>query len=150
MDSKYHSMMEKAFLTGGLLDALLEAEAADGYVTEDAIRAAADIFAMPAAAVYDTVSFYGMLHSAPKCTHEIRVCRGASCHVDDAESIRLALERYLGITMGEATPGRSCDLDYMACQGRCGDGPVISIDGELYTRQTAESVVELLKKGGIQ
>ncbi len=149
-DNKYRSMMEEAHQCGGLLDGLLAAEAADGYVTEAAVREAADVFGMTPATVYDTVSFYGMLDLEPKCDHEVRLCMGAACHVDGGDSVRVALERYLGIAMGETTQERSCSLNYMACQGRCGDGPVVMIDGKTYEKVTDESVVILLKEGGIQ
>ncbi len=149
-DNNYHEMMEQAHQNGGLLDGLLAAEAADGYVTEAAIREAAAVFGMTPAAVYDTVSFYGMLDLTPKCAHEVRLCRGASCHVDGGDNVRAALEKYLGIAMGEATPERGCSLDYMACQGRCGDGPVVMIDGKTYDKVTAEGVAALLKEGGIR
>lgn len=150
MDKKYRAMMEQAHKEGGLLDGLLAAETVDGYVTEEAMYEAAEVFGMTPAAVYDAASFYGMLNLSPKCAHEVRVCRGGSCHVDGAEQIRTALEEYLGISMGESTPGRSCKLDYMACQGQCGEGPVVMIDGEMYLKQTAEQVIETLKKGGIR
>lgn len=142
--------MEQAHQSGGLLDGLLAAEMADGYVTEEALRAAAQVFEMPLAAVYDTASFYEMLDLAPKCPHEVRLCRGAACHVDGGGSVRATLERYLGIAMSESTADGSCRLDYMACQGRCGDGPVVMIDGEIYEKVTAEGVIALLKKGGIR
>lgn len=150
MENQYLAMMEQAHQGGGLLDGLLAAESADGYVTEEAIRTAAAVFGMSPAEVYDTATFYGMLHLSPRCAHEIRLCRGGSCHVDGADNIRAALEEYLGIRMGEAAPDRSCDLDYMACQGQCGDGPAVMIDGELYTKQTAEKVIARLKEGGIR
>lgn len=149
-DNNYRAMMEQACENGGLLDGLLAAEAADGYVTEAAIRAAAEVFGLTPAAVYDTVSFYGMLDLTPNCTHKVLLCRGAACHVDGGDRVRAALEEYLGISMGQSTAERSCSLDYMGCQGRCGDGPVLMIDGTTYERVTAEKAVDLLKKGGIR
>lgn len=150
MENKYLPMMEKARAEGGLLDGLLAAQQADGYLTEDALHAAAAAFGMTPAAVYDAASFYGMLDLVPKCAHEVRLCRGGSCHVDGAEAVRSALENYLGIPMGSAAADRSCDLDYMACQGQCGEGPVVMVDGRLYLAQTPESVIEVLKKGGVR
>lgn len=150
MSKKYRTILNKAHEDGGLLDGLLALRRLDGHLTEEAMRQAAEVFGMTPAAVYDAASFYGMLNLSPKCTHEIQVCRGGSCHVDGAENICAALEDHLGIKMGETTPERSCSLDYMACQGQCGEGPVVMIDGILYLRQTTESVMEALKKGGIR
>lgn len=150
MSKEYRAILKKAHKDGGLLDGLLAVQELDGHLTEEAMRQAAEVFGMTPAAVYDAASFYGMLDLSPKCTHEIRLCRGGSCHVDNADGVRAALEQYLGIVMGEATPSRSCDLDYMACQGQCGEGPVVMIDGELHLRQTAETVIDILKKGGIR
>lgn len=149
MENKYFAMMKKISGDGGVLDALLAAQAQDGYVTEEAISAAAQVFGKTSAAVYDTASFYGMLDLIPRCTHQVRLCRGGSCHVDGADAIRVALEQYFGVEMGQATPSRSCDIGYIGCQGQCGEGPVVTIDDEMYFKQTADSVIELLKKGGI-
>lgn len=141
--------MEKAHQNGGLLDALLAAQKIDGYVTEEAMHEAAAVFGMTPAAVYDAASYYTMLHLAPGCAHEIRICGSAPCHVAGSEDVRKAVEDYLGIRIGETSEDRRFRLTWMACQGRCGEGPAIAIDGSIYTKVTAGKAVTLLKEGGI-
>lgn len=148
MENKYMNIITTAQENGGLLDAMLACQAQDGYLTEDAIHALADAFGMFPASVYETASFYTMLRLAPPAGRtDIRICRGAPCHVAGAPAVIAAIESELGVKIGHATQDGSHFFGYTECLGQCQHSPALLINGKLHTELTPESAVELIRKG---
>jgi len=52
--------------------------------------------------------------------------------VAGATEVVAALEKELGINMGETTPDGLFTLEFTECIGQCQDNPVISINGKPY------------------
>lgn len=127
-----------------LLSALHRAQQQDGYVTRTAIDAIAEELGIPAAQVYETASFYAMLYLEPQGRHKIQLCESAPCHVAGAQEIVDALERELGISMGETTPDGRVTLEYIQCCGQCQEAPVILVDGTMHGRMSADQVPGIL------
>lgn len=149
MKNKYTKIITAARETGGLLDAMLACQAQDGWLTEDAILALADAFGMFPASVYETASFYTMLRLAPPAGRtDIRICRGAPCHVAGAPAVIAAIEKELGVKIGHAARDGSYFFGYTECLGQCQHSPALLINGKLYTGLTPESAVKLIRKGG--
>ena len=74
----YENVIQKALADGGLLDALLALQNAEGYVSEDGLKALAKHAKVSPAELYDAASFYSMLRFAPPAKKEILVCRGTA------------------------------------------------------------------------
>lgn len=149
MENNYKAIITAAQANGGLLDAMLACQAQNGYLTEDAIHALADAFEMFPTSVYETASFYTMLRLAPPVGRvDIRICRGAPCHVAGAPAVITAIEKELDVKIGHATPDGNYFFGYTECLGQCQHSPALLINGKLYTELTPESAVELVRKGG--
>lgn len=131
-----------------LLDSLLALQAQDGYLTPEGLEALAKARRVPAAQIYDAASFYSMLRFSPPGKVRIQICRGAPCHVAGAAEVITALEKALGIQMGESTPDGQYALAYTECIGQCQASPSLLVNGRLYTDMSATKVTELLNKGG--
>ena len=107
----YENVIQKALADGGLLDALLALQNAEGYVSEDALNALAEYAKVSPAELYDAASFYSMLRFAPPAKTEIRICRGTACHSADNADVVTALEAETGLKMGESN--ESCSLGWV-------------------------------------
>ena len=138
----YESIIEKALTDGGLLDALLALQDAEGYVSEDALRALADHVEVSPAELYDAASFYSMLRFAPPAKIEIRVCRGTACHSADNAALAAALEAATGLKMGESSERFS--LGWVECLGQCQSAPNLLINGKLFQNVDVGSIPTLL------
>ena len=68
----YEQIITDAMRDGGLLDALLSLQKAEGYVSEDALSALAKHAGVSDAALYDAASFYSMLRFTKPAQIEIR------------------------------------------------------------------------------
>lgn len=142
MADHYQSIIEEALRDGGLLDALLALQNAEGYVSEDALRALAAHAKVSPAELYDAASFYSMLRFAPPARTEIRICRGTACHSADNAALVAALESATGLKMGESNEAYS--LDFVECLGQCQSASNLLINGELFQNVDADSIPILL------
>ena len=138
----YQSIITAALSDGGLLDALLALQKAEGYVSEDALSALAARVGVSPAELYDAASFYSMLRFEPPAQVEIRVCRGTACHSGGNAELIAALEAAAGVKLGESNERYS--LGWVECLGQCQAAPNVLINGELFTNVEIEKIPELL------
>ena len=138
----YENVIQKALADGGLLDALLALQNAEGYVSEDALKALAKHAKVSPAELYDAASFYSMLRFTPPAKTEIRICRGTACHSADNAALVAALEMATGLKMGESN--ESFSLDFVECLGQCQAAPNLLINGKLFQNVDAGSIPTLL------
>ena len=137
--------------SGALLDAISAVQRLDGYLSDAGVEAIAKAFGLPASRVYETASFYSMLHFQPKGVHVVEICRNAPCHVSGAQAVIDALEHALGIHVGETTADGQITLQYTECIGQCQSGPNLLVDGSLVSHVTPDQIPTLvgeLRKGG--
>ena len=140
--ANYQKIITAALSDGGLLDALLSLQKAEGYVSEDALKALAAHAGVSPAELYDTASFYSMLRFEKPARTEIRVCRGTACHSGGNAALVKALEEATGVKLGESNEKFS--LGWVECLGQCQAAPNLLINGELYTDVDLNKIPELL------
>ena len=138
----YEQIITGAMRDGGLLDALLALQKAEGYVSEGALAALAKHAGVSDAALYDAASFYSMLRFEAPAQTEIRVCRGTACHSGGNAELVKALENATGVKLGESNEKFS--LGWVECLGQCQAAPNVLINGELFTNVEIEKIPELL------
>ena len=138
----YQSIITAALADGGLLDALLALQKAEGYVSEGALEALAAHVGVSPAELYDAASFYSMLRFEKPAQTEIRVCRGTACHSGGNAELVAALEKATGVKLGESNETYS--LGWVECLGQCQAAPNLLINGELYTDVDLNKIPELL------
>lgn len=131
-----------------VLDALKAKQAEAGFLTEDAIIAVAKEYGMAPSEVYETATFYSMLHVGKKADHVIEVCGSTCCDAAAAKTLIEALSKELGVKAGETTADGKWMLRRCECLGRCGTAPNVMIDNELITGATAEAVINRIKEIG--
>ena len=140
--ASYESIINTALSDGGLLDALLALQKAEGYVSEGALSALASHVGVRDAELYDAASFYSMLRFSKPAQYDIRVCRGTACHSGGNADLVAALEKATGVKLGESNERYS--LGWVECLGQCQAAPNVLINGELYTNVDLDKIPELL------
>lgn len=144
MSTARQSVQSVKEASGSLLEAFLAVQEAEGYLTEAALKAVSEAYAIPMTQIYETASFYSMFRFAPAGKTIIQVCRNAPCHVAGAGDTVAALEQALGITIGETTKDGAFTLEYTECIGQCQASPSLVINGEVHTSVTSDKVAGLL------
>ena len=74
----------------------------------------------------------------------IRICESAPCHIAGADQVVAALEKELGIKMGETTADNKFTLEFAECVGQCQATPIITINSKPYGDMSAEKIPGVL------
>lgn len=129
---------------GGIIEAYHAVQREYSYIPEDAVAFAAQVFDMPKAKAYGVATFYSYLKVGPRGKNVIRICESAPCHIAGADKVVAALEKELGIKMGETTPDGKFTLEFTECVGQCQATPVITINSKPYGDVSADKVAAIL------
>ena len=131
---------------GGIIEAFHAVQSQLSYLPREVIAEAAQVFKIPVSEAYGVASFYSMFSTEPRGKNVIRICESAPCHVAGAAEVVQALERELGIFMGESTADGLFALEFTECVGQCQSTPVITINGEPYLDVNAAIIPGILAK----
>lgn len=129
---------------GNLIPLLQEIQARLGYLPKEVMQETADFLAIPEVEVYGVASFYNQFRFVPLGKHHTRVCMGTACHLAGGKLILEALERELGIKVGETSEDGEFSLERVACVGCCMLAPVMIAGDDIHPRMTPFKVEEAL------
>ncbi len=125
-----------------LLSILQEIQAKYRYISDYAQQEVARHLKIQPVEVYSVISFYAFLNSEPKGRNIVRVCKTISCEMKNKRSVVKAIERELGIKMGETTSDNKYTIEYTNCLGLCDEGPAMAINEKVFTKLTPEKAVQ--------
>ena len=120
----------------------------DGWLPEAALREVAEALDLTPAYCLSIASFYDMFHTEPVGRHSVEVCTNVSCAVSGAQQVLEALERELGIGVGETTEDGNVTLRAVECLGGCGWATVVSVDNRHHLHVAARDVPRIVKELG--
>lgn len=129
-----------------LLTILHEIQVKHRYISEYAQQEVARHLNIHPVEVYSVISFYAFFNSEPKGRNIVRLCKTISCEMKGKTLIEKAIERELGIKIGETTKDKKFTVEYANCLGLCDVAPAMSINDQVYTRLTPEIAVKLLNE----
>jgi formate dehydrogenase subunit gamma len=116
-----------------------------GYIDHDLIPLVATELNLSRADVHGVVTFYRDFRSAPVGRMTVRVCRAEACQSVGAEALVAAVERALGVKVGQTTDDGSTTLDQVFCLGNCALGPSAQINDRVYGRLDADRVMGIVR-----
>lgn len=129
---------------GGIIEAYHAIQKVYNYIPEEAVAEAAQVFNMPKADAWGVATFYSYFRVGERGRYVIRICESAPCHIAGADQVVAALEKELGIKMGETTADGKFTLEFAECVGQCQATPVITVNSKPYGDVTPEKVGEIL------
>ena len=116
-------------LEGPLLPILHAIQARFGHVPEAAIRLVAAELNLSRAEVYGVASFYHDFRAEPAGRHAVKLCRAEACQAAGGDAFAAAMERALGVSLGETSADRQVTLEPIYCLGLCAVAPAALVDG---------------------
>jgi NADH-quinone oxidoreductase subunit E len=128
-----------------LITTLQKIQAQEGYLSQEALIAAAKACEVSANEAFGAATFYAQFRFQAPGKHTIKVCLGTACHVRGGTRILEDLERDLDIPGGGTTADRLFSLEHVACFGSCALAPVMVVDDKVYGRMTPARAREILK-----
>ena len=117
-----------------------------GYLPREVLLHISEQLKIPYSEVTGVVSFYSFFSTVPRGRHIVRVCLGTACYVRGGKEVLSALEKQLGIKVGETTEDRFFSLEVGRCFGACGLAPVVMVDDNVHQRVKPSRVKDLLAR----
>ena len=116
----------------------------DGWVSEPAIRAVAEMLGMAQIRVLEVATFYTMFMLEPVGTHAlVQVCGTTPCALRGANELLAHCEKRLGPKDHRSADGKFYWQE-VECLGACSNAPMAMINDHYYEDLTVESFDKLL------
>jgi len=134
-----------------LISLLQEIQQEFSYLPREVMLEIAWFLGVSPSTVYSVTTFFNQFRFTPVGKHPIRICLGTACHLAGGKLVLETVERELDIKVGGVTADGQFGLERVACIGCCALAPVMTINGDVYSRLTPlkmEEVLTLLKSGG--
>lgn len=131
---------------GNLIMVLHRVQETFGYIPREVAFQVAEQLDVPLAKIYGVITFYHFFRLKRPGKHRIAVCMGTACYLKGGADLIKEFEQLLGTGLNTTTPDNRFSLEAVRCLGCCGLAPVMTIDGEVYGRLTAEQLPEILSK----
>ena len=130
-----------------LIAIMQDVQAEYKYLSPEVLELIAEKLHIGVAKVYSVATFYENFSLEAKGKYIIKVCDGTACHVRKSQPIYTAIREYLKLEGKQKTSANGLfTLETVACLGACGLAPVVTINDQVHSKMTPESMVELLQK----
>lgn len=131
---------------GSLVAILKEVQDKCAYLSEDAMIDVARGLNVPVSEVYEVATFYSFLSPWPLGDNVIRICKSTPCFLKNCDTVVKAVEKELGISIGETTEDGKFSLQLTNCIGACDMAPAMMVNKETYGNLTPEKVARILSE----
>jgi len=116
-----------------------------GFLTTDLMDAVAAYLGLTPIQVYELASFYSMFETRPVGRVQVSICTNISCMLCGSDQVVEAIERHLGVKVGESTPdGKFYLKREEECLAACNNAPMMMVDHVYYENLTPETAVKIL------
>ncbi|MGD9980351.1 MAG: NADH-quinone oxidoreductase subunit NuoE [Hyphomonadaceae bacterium] len=117
----------------------------EGWVSEPAIRAVAELLDMPVIRVLEVATFYTMFHLQPVGKHHLQVCGTTPCMLRGSEELKAVCKRRIGPAHHVADDGLF-SWEEMECMGACVNAPIVAIHDYYHEDLTPDALEGLMDK----
>ena len=146
MDNRFSFLEKVSPEPNNLIKGLQLIQAAEGYVSDDAIRAASARFGVPAAEIEGVLTFYAQFKRVKPGKYRISVCDGTACHLKGAVQVHEWLWQELKLRPGETSADGLFSLETVACLGCCSLAPVMSVNGKVFGKLERRKMMQILRE----
>lgn len=116
----------------------------EGWISEPAIRAVADLLGMPVIRVLEVATFYTMFMLEPVGTHAlVQVCGTTPCQLRGSEALMDVCKRKIGAQNHRSADGKLYWQE-VECLGACSNAPMAAINDYYYEDLTPEGLEKLI------
>ena len=139
------SLKKSQYRQEALIEVLHAAQETFGHLDEEILDYVSIQLKLPPSWVYGVATFYNFFTLEPQGDHVCVVCMGTACYVKGAGDIVARIEQEFDMKAGSTTADNSLTLVSARCLGNCSLAPMLTLDGEVLGKQTADSTVAAIK-----
>lgn len=140
-----HEMAEYEDPQAASIEALRIVQKHRGWVSDDALAAAARVLGASRADLEGVATFYNTIFRRPVGRHVIMLCDSISCYLTGYNTARDHLKKTLGIDFGETTEDDRFTLLPICCLGNCDCAPAMRVNEDLHNQLTPERIDTILR-----
>jgi NADH-quinone oxidoreductase subunit E len=116
----------------------------EGYVSQQAMHATAEMLGITPAEVEGAVSFYTLLYRRPVGKYMLQVCRGLACAINGADDIMAYFREKLGIGHLGTTDDGLFSYEEVECLAACDRATCMEVNLEFVYDLTPQTIDEML------
>lgn len=116
----------------------------EGFVSQEAIRATADMLGLTPGVVESTVSFYTLYFRRPVGKYMLQVCRGLACSINGAEDVMAYFREQLGIGHQGTSEDGVFSYEEVECLAACDRATCMQVNLEFVYDLTPRLIDEML------
>lgn len=128
-----------------VIPALWLVQEQEGWVSEPAIRAVAELLEMPTIRVLEVATFYTMFHLQPVGKHHLQVCGTTPCMLRGSEELKKVCKNRIG-PAHHVTEDGLFSWEEMECMGACVNAPIVAIHDYYHEDLTPAALEALMDK----
>jgi NADH:ubiquinone oxidoreductase subunit E len=128
-----------------LLEILIASQRQLGFLSEEAMSAAARTLSLPLSEVYGVATFYAFISVKPRGRNMIRVCKSLPCYMKNGRRIAESVEKEIGIRPGASTADGRFSFELTNCIGACDQAPAMLVNDNLHGSLTPKKISEILR-----
>jgi NADH-quinone oxidoreductase subunit E len=128
-----------------VISLLWRAQDQEGWVTEPAIRAVADLLGMPHIRVLEIATFYTMFHLEPVgAKAHVQVCGTTPCWLRGADALKEVCRHRIHHDQHHLSADGAFSWEEVECIGACVNAPLVQIGADTFEDLTAERFETIL------
>jgi len=128
-----------------IIPLLWRAQEQEGWLTQKAIEAVADMLGMAYIRALEVATFYFMFQLSPVgSVAHIQVCGTLSCMLCGGEELRAVCKEMIAPTPFTPSPDGKFSWEEVECLGACTNAPMVQIGKDFYEDLTAEKLREII------
>lgn len=130
-----------------ILEALRQVQEEYNYIPRKAIEVLSEGFEIASAKLYGPAAFYEEFSLMEQGKFHLKICDGSSCYVKKSLETYDAVREELGISGEEyKTNDNRFTVEVVSCMGRCGEAPVMKLNGEILTGMDRDKTLDLIRE----
>lgn len=136
--------------SAALIPILDLAQRQHGWLPISAMHKVAEFLQMPRMRVYEVATFYTMFIRNPVGKYHIQVCTTTPCWLRGSQEILEAIQKHLGIKVGETSQDKMFTISEVECLGACVNAPMFQVNDDYYedlSTQDCKDILQDLKAG---
>jgi NADH-quinone oxidoreductase subunit E len=114
------------------IEALKIVQKTNGWVSDEQLKAAAEVLGMSAEQLDSVATFYNLIYRRPVGRHVIKLCDSVACHIMGYDQVRERLKEKLGVDLGQTTRDQRFTLLPIPCLGTCDRAPAMLVGDDLH------------------